>query len=405
MLSRLRTTTNNILAVAFKEAALMRRDKVLIGVTVIQPVMFLFLFGVALTSKPANVPWIVLDHSQSSYSRRLLSEIQASGYFLPARRVSGYEEGYGLLHRGEALALVVIPHDFHRSVLRGASQVQILLDGADPLSAARIGAYIRAIAASLVLDRGHWLRARQQAPPMELQSQPGKPQAVPVQLPMPPVEQQAAPVELEQRFLFNHTLNDRNFLLASLAGMLLTNVTLSLAAFGLVAEREEGTYEQMLSLPTTPLEIVLGKLLPTVVLCYGVLVLAIVLPGLAFGIWPSGSLLALGIFTLPFVLASLSLGVVVSTLAATVAQAIFISVFFIMPSFVLSGAMMPHQLMPDVPRHIGALMPLRWYQIGIRRIITRGGGLDDVVVPFLALSGFFALMLFFIRMRSKPRLA
>ncbi|HYC00503.1 MAG TPA: ABC transporter permease [Candidatus Limnocylindrales bacterium] len=374
MVKGLRTMWTNVWAVAFKEGALMRRDKVLIGVSVVQPIMFLFLFGVALTSKPANVPWIVLDQSQSSYSRRLIAEVQASGYFLPARTVASYDDGHGMLHRGEALALVVVPHDFHRDVLRGRGEVQILLDGADPLSAARIGAYIRAIAASVAMGREQLAAA-------------------------------PAPVELRQRFLFNHTLDDRHFLLASLAGMLLTNVTLSLAAFGLVAEREEGTYEQMLSLPTTPLEIVLGKLLPTVFLCYAVLVLAILLPGLAFGIWPAGSLFALALFTLPFVLASLGLGVFVSTLAATVAQAIFISVFFIMPSFVLSGAMMPHQLMPDVPRHIGALMPLRWYQIGIRRIITRGGGLDDVVVPFLALSGFFALMLVFIRLRSRPRLA
>ena len=89
--------------------------------------------------------------------------------------------------------------------------------------------------------------------------------------------------------------------------------------------------------------------------------------------------------TLPFVLASLAIGVFVSALAQTSAQAVFITVFFILPSFVLSGVMMPYQLMPDGVRQIGGLLPLRWYQIGLRRVVSRGGGLEDIVVPMLAL--------------------
>ncbi len=368
------TFFSNMMAVAFKEAALMRRDKVLLGVIVAQPVMMLFLFGVVLSNRPANVPWGVIDRSHSAVSRRLISEIQASGYFLPVSSVASYDAARKGLHDGSMLAVVVIPDDFHREALAGKPDIQLLLDGTDPLSSARVGAYIRAIAARLDLRRE-------------------------------PDASSGPPLKLRPRFWFNPTLSDRRFLLSALGGMLLTNVCLSVSCLGLVLEREEGTYEQMLSLPTTTLELVLGKLLPSVALCYMVLFFAIVGPGLVFGIWPAGPLVALLIFTFPFVMATLSLGVLISTLVNTVAQAVFLSVFFIMPSFVLSGVMLPYQLMPDGPRQVGSVVPLRWYQIGERRLITRGGGLEDVMIPTLALTLFFVVMLLIVKLRSKPRLA
>jgi ABC-type multidrug transport system permease subunit len=181
-------------------------------------------------------------------------------------------------------------------------------------------------------------------------------------------------------------------------------VCLSGTSLGLVGERESGTYEQMLALPTRPLEIVLGKLVPFVAIAYGVLVFSVVLPGIVFGIWPEGSWPALFFTTLPFVLASLAIGVLVSTLVSTSAQAVFITVFFIMPSFVLSGVMLPYQFMPPGVRQIGGIFPLRWYQIALRRIIDRGGGFLDTAIPTVAMFLIFAALLAVIRRRMKPRL-
>src|SRR5207253_9257391 len=112
----------------------------------------------------------------------------------------------------------------------------------------------------------------------------------------------ARPIDVRQRFWFNPTLSDRTFFLAALAGMLLTNLCLSVTSLGLVGERETGTYEQMLALPTRPIEIVLGKLVPYVVISYGVLMFAILGSGLVFGIWPQGNWLTLLLVTFPFVL-------------------------------------------------------------------------------------------------------
>ena len=366
----------NILAVAYKETMLLRRSPLLIGAVVGQPLIFLLLFGFVLSSKPANVPWAVLDQSHSPLSRRIVSEIQASGYFLARRSVDSYDEGTTALRKGEVVALLVLPADLSRAAGRDRPEVQILLDGADPIVAARVGGYMRAITA-----------------------------AVPT-----PAEEDAAEnaprsaVVLKQRFWFNPTMADRHYLLISLAGMLLTNFCLSIASMGLIAEREEGTYEQTLALPVSVVELVLGKLLPAIALCYLLLALSILGPGLGFGIWPAGSIPALLVLTLPFVLATLSVGVFISTIARTVAQGVFISVFAIMPSFVLSGVMMPYELMPEGPRWVGAIAPLRWFQIGSRRIYAKGGGLDDVVIPMIAMTVTFAVLLALVRIRTKPRL-
>ena len=370
---------SNILAIAYREARVLRHDRAFIGVVLAQPIMMFVLFGFVLSNRPANVPWGVIDRSGSVPSRRLVEDVQATGYFLPPRSVAGYDRARAALRRGDMLAVLVVGKDFARDVERGRPRVQLLLDGSDPLSAARIGGYVAEVAATFQARRAGTS-------------------------PRAPRPRGPGPIDVRQRFWFNPTLSDRVFFLTAFAGMLLTNLSLSATAFGLVGEKEAGTYEQMLALPTTPLEIVLGKLVPFVVVNYVLLVWATVLPGVVFGIWPRGSWFALFAVTLPFVLASLAIGVFVSTLARTSAQAVFITVFFILPSFVLSGVMYPYQLMPRGVRELGGLFPLRWYQIAMRRIVERGAGAMDVLGPALALAALFVVLLGAVRWRMKPRL-
>lgn len=379
----LRRFVTNVMAIAYREGTVMRHDKAFLGVVLIQPIMMLLLWGGALSNEPANVPWAVLDQSHSTVGRRLVEEIGATGYFLAPRAVASYEQGRALLGRGTIVALVVIPHDFQRDSFRGRPQLQVLIDGADPLTAARVGGYIGQVARGFDTDLRS-VRARSADRPTA--ANPGA----------------ASPVR--PRFWFNPTLRDSDFFLAALAGMLLTNLCFSSSSLGLVGERESGTYEGTLALPTTPIEIVIGKLLPYVVVSYVVLTIAILGSGLVFGVWPNGSWLALGLLTLPFVFASLSIGVLISALSNDSAQAVFLTVFVILPSFVLSGVMFPYQLMPAGIREIGAILPLRWYQIGLRRLVLRGGDFGDVWVPFLALCLLFGVLLALIRWRLKPRL-
>lgn len=371
----------NVVAVAYKEAAIIRHDKPFLSMVFVQPWMMFLLFGFALSNEPANVPWAVLDQSHTALSRRLVQEIAATGYFRRPQPETDYGHARERLRGGEVLAVLVVPQGFARDVERGGARVQLLLDGSDPLTAARVGATVSRVAAAL--DTGVAASA--------------------VHDPDRPIARPGA-IDVRQRFWFNPTLADREFFLAALAGMLLTNLCMSATSLGLVGERESGTYEQMLALPTRPIEIVLGKLLPYVGIAYGLMLFAVTVPGMVFGFWPQGSWLALLATTLPFVLASLAIGVFVSTLAHTSAQAVFISVFFILPSFVLSGVMMPYQFMPPGIRQIGGVFPLRWYQIALRRIIERGGGFVETAGPTLAMLVIFAVLLALIRWRMKPRL-
>ncbi|MCC6763960.1 MAG: ABC transporter permease [Deltaproteobacteria bacterium] len=376
----MRRVWSNLLAVAYKEAMVIRHDRPLLATMIVQPISFLVILGIAVSFTPRNVPWIVLDRSATTASRRLVQEIEASGYVLPAAPVTSYDDGVARLHEGSAVAFLVIDRDFARAAERGQPTVQVLLDGADPLTAARIGGVFAEIAAAH--DPGG--AARRPRPDAQLAK--------------------AGPLDVRQRFWFNPTLDDSSFFLSALAAMLLTQLCLSATALALVGERENGTYEQMLSLPTSAVEIVLGKLLPYAVLCYVQVLIALVPAGLLLGFWPRGSIVLLFVVTLPFVLASLGVGTFVSSLATTSAQAVFLSVFFIMPSFVLSGVMTPYQLMPDTVRNLGGILPLRWYQIASRRIIERGAGIADVAAPTLVLCAMFAAILGLLKWRMKPRL-
>src|SRR5262249_54862038 len=279
--------------------------------------------------------WAVLDRTESATSRRLVEDVQTTGYFRPPERVLSYAEARAALRRGSTVAGLVIPRGFARDLGRGPPQVQRLLAGTDPTPAARVGGIVSQVAAGF--------SARRAPPSRET---------------IVPMARAAGPIDVRQRFWFNPTLLDRNFFLAGLLGMLLTNLCLSSSSLGIVGERESGTFEQTLSLPITTLEIVLGKLVPLVAVGYVLLVFTTLACGLGFGIWPQGSWTGLLVVTLPFMLASLAIGVLISALARTSAQAVFITVFFILPSFVLSGVMLPYELMPPPLRLLGDVLPL-----------------------------------------------
>ena len=372
---------SNLLALAWREASVMRHDRALLSMIAIQPLMMLLICGFVLRNEPKDVPWLLLDRDASAVSRALVADVRATGYFLPPERIASYGQGRARLERGAALAMLVIPEGFARDALRGSPELQVIVDGADPLSAAAVAGILQAVAASFEPLRRPLPRDELSAP-------------VPTR----------GPLELRRRFWFNPTLDDKAFFLAAIAGILLTNLCLSMTSLGLVVERESGTFEQTLSLPTRPIEIVLGKLLPYVGLAYVVTAIAVVGAGLLFGVWPAGSWIALAALTLPFVLASLSVGVFVSAIARNSVQAVFITVFFINPSMVLSGVMLSYQLMPERVRWIGGLLPLRWYQIGLRSVVSRGGGFAEIAVPALMLTLIFGVLLALVRWRMRPRL-
>ncbi|MGH7895095.1 MAG: ABC transporter permease, partial [Candidatus Binatia bacterium] len=143
---------SNVLAVAYKETRVLRNDAAVMAMMLAQPVIMVLLFGGALTYTPRHVPWVVLDRDGTALSRRFVESVARTAYFLPPRPVYSYREGEALLARGAALALIVIPESFERDAERGRGHVQLLLDGSEPLSAARVGAIVGAVATAFRPD-------------------------------------------------------------------------------------------------------------------------------------------------------------------------------------------------------------------------------------------------------------
>src|SRR5262249_33266697 len=139
---------SNVFAIAFKEARVLRNDFAVVAMMLIQPVIMVLLFGGVTSNTPAHTPWAVLDRRATETARRLVEAVQTTGYFVPPVSVFSYAEAEALLARGGAVGALVVPDDFERDVARGRGRVQLLLDGSEPLTAARIGAIVVQVAAS-----------------------------------------------------------------------------------------------------------------------------------------------------------------------------------------------------------------------------------------------------------------
>ncbi len=263
-MERLRRFASNVLAVAYREGSVMRHDKAFIGVVTVAADHDAAALRRRALERTGERP---VGRARPEPERRLRAassrRSSATGYFLAPQRVASYDEGRALLARGEAIALVVIPHDFQRdSVARPPADA---------------GAARRRRSAHRGARRRHH---RPGGAPLRRRICAASSRAAPTG---PPLANGSAGLQTRPRFWFNPTLRDRDFFLAALAGMLLTNLCFSASSLGLVGERESGTYEQTLALPTSPLEIVLGKLVPYVGVCYVVLAIAILGAGIVFG--------------------------------------------------------------------------------------------------------------------------
>src|SRR5262249_49476352 len=148
MSGRLGQAVSNVLAVAYRQALVLRHDMGFILSVMFQPIVLLLLYGLGISFKPANVPWAVLDRTQTTASRRLIEDIQTTGYFRQPKRLVSYAEARTTLRRGRTVAVLVVPHDFARDLERGRPPAQLLLDGTDPHTAPRARALPSQLAAS-----------------------------------------------------------------------------------------------------------------------------------------------------------------------------------------------------------------------------------------------------------------
>ena len=351
-------------AIVIKEFTQMRRDRATLGLVLVIPVMQLLIFGYAIRMDVRNLPLAVYDASHTQESRELVHQFEATGDFAVVRHAASYEDALRLIDAGVAKSAIVIPPEYARAVKRmHGARIQMLVDATSPTSSQ--GAIA---AAQLVGQRANVQILGRRAGGL--------------------VDLDDMPVDVRVRPLYNPALSSPLFIVPGIIGIILSNVLIIITALSIVREREYGTLEQLIVTPLTRTELMLGKLSPYVLVGFVQLTTVLILGHYLFRVPIRGSLLLVYATSFLFVIASLGLGLLISTLVSAQAPAMQTAFMFLMPNVLLSGFMFPREAMPPLARAIGLLLPLTYYLEILRGIILKGVGIRELWVQSLALVAF-----------------
>jgi ABC-2 type transport system permease protein len=349
---------SRVWAIVRKELIQIRRDPRTLAIVVVMPVMQLVLFGYAINTSVEHIPMVVFDEARDGQSRGFQQALFTTGYFDLAGEVSSLDAVQGAIDSGQAKVGLVLPPRFSRDLLSGQpGQAQLLIDGSDPNTA-----QTALLVAGLIAQARSVELASARAP--------------------------APAIDLRPVVLYNPSMQSVNFMVPGLLGLILQFQTLILTAFAVVRERERGTLEQLIVTPIKPWELMLGKILPYVALAFVSVFLATAVGVYWFRVEFAGSFpLLIGLAAI-FVLSSLGIGLLVSTVSRTQTQAMQIALFIMLPSILLSGFMFAREAMPPVIRELGLLIPLTYFLRILRGIFLKGVGLEVLWTDALPLALF-----------------
>jgi len=328
------------------------RDPRTLSLVIVMPVMMLLLLGYAVAGDIEDIPMAVADHSKTDTSRRFIDRFEVSGFFEATHYVQSEQEILQLIDEGKVKSGVLIPEDFGRKIKTGDStSVLFYIDGSNPTLAqtAQLGAEtISQVASQEIL----------------IKQLSRSPMGAGIKL----------PIDSRMRFLYNPDMKRMNFMIPGLVAMILQMQTLLLTAFSIVREREQGTLEQLIVTPIRPWELMLGKILPFIVVAFINIALTLALGVFWFKVPIAGSLWQFSLWSMVFLLGSLGLGVLISNLSRTQMQAMYLSSFIMLPTFILSGFMFPRENMPWPAYIAGYFLPVTYYLDIVRGIILKGIG-------------------------------
>jgi ABC-2 type transport system permease protein len=356
----LSASLTRIFATFIKELIQLRRDRITFAMMVGVPLMQLLLFGYAINSDPRRLPTAILVHDDSAFSRSFLAAMRNSRYFEMSTVAGSEAELDHLILSGKVQFGVQVPAHFGRDLMRGERPaILVIADATDPTATGGAIAALQGLSSS-VFSRD---------------------------LIGPASTLAASPPAFELRIhrRFNPTGETSLNIVPGLMGTILTLTMLIFTALSVTREIERGTMESLLAMPIRPVEIMLGKIAPY--LAVGALQMGLILgaASLLFGVPIAGSLTLLGILTLLFILANLSVGYTFSTIASNQLQAMQMSFFFFLPSMLLSGFMFPFRGMPDWAQAAGEALPLTHYLRIVRGIMLKGAAFGDMQADVLAL--------------------
>jgi len=355
-------------AVVVKEFVQMRRDRLTFGMMIGVPLMQLILFGFAINSDPKQLPAAVSSEDYGSQGRTLLSAIQHSGYFSFVRQVNSESEARDLLARGEVQFIISIPENFTRDLLRGDRPfILVEADATDPAATSNAIGSLRT-----VMDSA--LQQDLKGPIAHLTGTDG-------------------PVDLRIHAKYNPEAFTQYNIVPGLMGVVLTMTMVMITGLAITRERERGTMENLLSMPTRPFEVMIGKIVPYILVGYVQIGLILVASHALFHVPMIGSLGLLLLVALVFIAANLAVGITFSTVAHNQLQAMQMSFFFFLPSILLSGFMFPFRGMPPWAQAIGEILPLTHFLRIVRGILLKGNGFDDVILQLWQISLFAVIAL------------
>ncbi len=352
-----------IYATFVKELIQLRRDRITFATMIFIPVFQLLLFGYAINTDPKHLPTAVLLQDDSAFTRSFLSAMRASDYFDVVRRAASEAELDSLLLSGTVQFGVQIPANFGRDVMRGdRPALLVVADATDPVATGGAVSALQGLTAH-VFDR------ELVGPAARLK-----------------VGQQ--PFELRVHRRYNPTGETQLNIVPGLMGTILTLTMLIFTALSVTREIERGTMESLLAMPIRPVEIMLGKIAPYVLIGGIQMTLILTLAHFLFAVPVVGSLALLVALTLLFIVAMLSVGYTFSTVATTQLQAMQMSFFFFLPNILLSGFMFPFRGMPAWAQYVGEVLPLTHYLRIVRGIMLKGAAFADLNTDVLAMAAF-----------------
>ncbi|MGE0524341.1 MAG: ABC transporter permease [Variibacter sp.] len=349
-------------AMLIKEFIQLRRDRVSFAMIVIIPLMQLILFGYAINTTPRDLPTAVLVQETSDVGRSILAALQNTRYFKITKVVNDEAEFDRLIRSGSVLFGIEIPAGFERALRRGEQPALLVAaDATDPVaSGAALGALGPLVQTALVHDH-----------------------ALP--------ESNAPAFQFRTHARYNPAASTSLNIVPGLVGTILTMTMLIFTALSVTREIERGTMESLLAMPITPLEIMVGKIVPYIIVGFAQATLIIGAGVLMFGVPIVGNLLLLAALSTLFIATNLSVGYTFSTIAQNQLQAIQMSTMFFLPNILLSGFMFPFAGMPVWAQWIGEFLPLTHYIRIVRAIMLKGATFAELHYDAAALFGLMLL--------------
>jgi ABC-2 type transport system permease protein len=335
-----------------KEFLQLRRDRVTFAMIIGIPIIQMALFGYAINTDPKHLDTAIISGDDSDITRSFISAMKNSDYFKIVSELPNEAAGRDALNQGKVLFVVNIPAEFTRQLLRHEHPALLLeADGSDPTASASALAAMNGITQSVIQK--------------ELTG------------PLAPLAGGPAPFDVRVHRLFNPDGITQYNVVPGLMGVILTLTMVMMTGLAMTRERERGTMENLLAMPSTPIEVMTGKLIPYIGI--GLIQSTIILMAarFVFHVPFFGNIGAVYLVALLFVAANLTVGITFSSLAGNQLQAVQLAVFYFLPNILLSGFMFPFQGMPKWAQVIGNLLPLTYFNRLIRGILLKGNGWAD----------------------------